>query len=115
MRRSCRDRLVTLLSGYEQGRYKVVPADQARQGVFYEQVSRQGAGHYPRHALVEGEQKGDQLPPEKPLAYHPSSGAREAINLLAASLAQKTGSTPSPQRKKVWGASKPMGPRLTMR
>ena len=54
-------------------------------------------------------------PPEKPLAYHPSSGSREAINLLAASLAQKTGSTLSPQRKKVWGASRPVGSRLTRR
>jgi hypothetical protein len=54
-------------------------------------------------------------PTEKPLAYHPSPGAREAMNLLAASLAQNTGSTLSPQRKKVWGASKPVGSRRTMR
>ena len=54
-------------------------------------------------------------PPEKPLAYHPSSGARDAMNLLAASLAQKTGSTLSPQRKKVWGTSWPVASHLTMR
>jgi hypothetical protein len=37
------------------------------------------------------------------------------MNLLAASLAQNTGSTRSPHRKKVWGASKPVGSRRTMR
>ena len=34
-------------------------------------------------------------PPERPLAYHASSGARYAINLLAASLAQKFPPYPS--------------------
>jgi len=40
-------------------------------------------------------------PTEKHFAYPPSSEARETMNFLAASLVQNTGSTLSPQRKKV--------------
>src|SRR5215210_4569978 len=48
-------------------------------------------------------------PGENALTCQPSSGAREPRYRLVAPSEQNTATTPSPLRKKVWGAAKPVG------
>jgi hypothetical protein len=64
-----------------------------------------GKGLNKTHATLSLRENSREIKPatEKHFSYPPSSGARETMNFLAASLVQNTGRTLSPQRKKVWG------------
>jgi hypothetical protein len=62
-----------------------------------------GKGLNETHATLSWKANSSEInsPTENTLTCHPSPRAREARKLLAASLEQNRGSTPSPHRKKV--------------